>query len=147
MIEVVFLGYGNLNHHLCRALSKAENVKVKRAFNRNHTRLPYPLGNIPFTDRVSELTDADVYIIGIPDDAISVFSKNLPFRDKLCVLTSGGVAMDVLDHVQGVVGDTDGERDDDAGSIVASVGCSGGRGDARSWDRAGHVRGRAREDP
>src|SRR5690606_11703078 len=48
------------------------------------------------TDRISEVMDADVYIIGIPDDAIGVLSESLPFRDKLCVHTSGGVAMDQL---------------------------------------------------
>src|SRR5690606_11718800 len=39
---------------------------------------------------------ADVYIIGIPDDAIATFSEVLTFQNKLVVHTSGGAAMDVL---------------------------------------------------
>lgn len=98
MINVVFLGYGNLNHHLCHALSKAENVTVKQVFNRNFIDFLSPLGHIPFTDDISKLNDADVYIIGIPDDAIATFSENLPFQNKLIVHTSGGVSMDQLSN-------------------------------------------------
>lgn len=96
MINVVFLGYGNLNQHLCRALSKAEDVKVKQVFNRNFIDFLSPLENIAFTDDISKLMDADIYIIGIPDDSIASFSKSLPFQNKLIVHTSGGVGMDQL---------------------------------------------------
>lgn len=96
MINVVFLGYGNLNQHLCRALSKAEDVKVKQVFNRNFIDFLSPLENIAFTDDISKLMDADIYIIGIPDDSIVSFSESLPFRNKLTVHTSGGVGMDQL---------------------------------------------------
>ncbi len=96
MINVVFLGFGNLNYHLCHALSKAEGVTVKQVFNRNFIGFLSPLDTIPFTDDISEIMDADVYIIGIPDDAIASFSESLPFRGKLTVHTSGGVAMNTL---------------------------------------------------
>ena len=96
MIHVVFLGFGNLNHHLCNVLMEAENVTVKQIFNRNFIDFLSPFENIPFTDDISKLEDADVYIIGIPDDAISSFSESLPFRNKLTVHTSGGVGMNQL---------------------------------------------------
>ena len=98
MINVVFLGFGNLNYHLCHALSKAENVTVKQVFNRNFIDFLSPLEKIPFTDDISKLADADIYIIGIPDDAISPFSESLPFQNKLTVHTSGGVGMDQLSN-------------------------------------------------
>ena len=97
-MNVVFLGFGNLNYHLCQALSKAEDVTVKQIFNRNFIKFPSPLENIPFTDDISKLMDADVYIIGIPDDAIAPFSESLPFQNKLIVHTSGGVGMNQLSN-------------------------------------------------
>lgn len=95
MINVVFLGFGNVNYHLCQALSRAKNVKIKQVFNRNFIKFLSP-EDIPFTDDISELTEADVYIIGIPDDAIGTFSESLPFQNKLIVHTSGGVEMNRL---------------------------------------------------
>jgi len=98
MIDVVLLGFGNLNHHLFLALKKAENVRIKQVFNRNQIGLPSPYHHISFTDDITALAQADVYIIGIPDDAIGPFSQSLPFQNKLVVHTSGGVAMDELSN-------------------------------------------------
>ena len=98
MINVVLLGFGKVNSHLFDALYKQNEVTVKQVFNRNYIKLISPYENIPFTDDVSKIEDADVYIIGIPDDAISAFSESLPFQNKLVVHTSGGVAMDVLSN-------------------------------------------------
>lgn len=55
-----------------------------------------PFEKIYFTDDISKVEDADVYIIGIPDDGISSFSEALFFKNKLVVHTSGGAAMNVL---------------------------------------------------
>lgn len=96
MIKVVLLGFGNVNSHLLNALHKNSEVAAIQVFNRNFIQLPSPFETIPVTDDVSKISDADVYIIGIPDDAIAGFSESLPFQNKLVVHTSGGVAMDVL---------------------------------------------------
>lgn len=96
MINVVLLGFGNLNHHLFLALEKAENVRIKQVFNRNQIGLPSLYPHISFTDDIIALEPADIYIIGIPDDAIGPFSQSLPFQNKLVVHTSGGVPMDEL---------------------------------------------------
>ncbi len=96
MINVVFLGFGNLNSNLLKALSKAKEITVKQVFNRNHIKIISPSENIPFTDDISKIEDADVYIIGIPDDVIPEFSESLPFQNRLVVHTSGGVSMNAL---------------------------------------------------
>ena len=96
MINVSFLGFGNVNQHLCNALIRSDKVSVKQVFNRNYIKMISPFENIPFTDDISIIGDADVYIIGIPDDAIAAFSESLPFQNKLIVHTSGGVSMDKL---------------------------------------------------
>lgn len=96
MIKVVFLGFGNVNSHLFEALHRNKEVSVKQIFNRNYIKMISPFEHIPFTDDISEIIEADVYIIGIPDDSISAFSESLPFQDRLVVHTSGGVSMNAL---------------------------------------------------
>lgn len=96
MINVIFLGFGNVNSHLFNALHKNTEVSIKQVFNRNYIKMISPFEHIPFTDDISKIEEADLYIIGIPDDAISVFSESLQFQNKLVVHTSGGAAMNVL---------------------------------------------------
>ncbi len=96
MINVVFLGFGNVNRHLFKALAYSTEVAVKQIFNKTKLDANLIADNIPITDDISKINEADVYIIGIPDDAISDFSKSLPFQNNLVVHTSGGVSMDAL---------------------------------------------------
>lgn len=96
MIKVIFLGFGNVNSHLFEALHKEKGVSIKQVFNRNYIKMISPFEHIPFSDDISEIEEADIYIIGIPDDAISAFSESLPFQNRLVVHTSGGVSMDAL---------------------------------------------------
>jgi len=98
MINVVLLGFGNLNLNLCRAFIDAENVEIKQIYNRNPIKLETPFKSIPFTEDLSKLMEADVYIIGIPDDDISGFSESLPIQNRLVVHTSGAMEMDQLAH-------------------------------------------------
>lgn len=96
MIQVVFLGFGNVNQHLFHALVQSKSVEVKQVFNRNYIDFLPLRDHISFTDDLTEVADADVYIIGIPDDAIEGFSEQLPFNDRLTVHTSGAVPMEKL---------------------------------------------------
>jgi predicted short-subunit dehydrogenase-like oxidoreductase (DUF2520 family) len=96
MLNVIFLGFGNVNSHLCDALYKSNEVAVKQIYNRSNIKMVSPFETIPFTNDLSKIEDADIYIIGIPDDAISAFSESLPFQNRLAVHTSGGVSMEAL---------------------------------------------------
>ncbi len=96
MIKVIFLGFGNVNSHLFDALYKSRETSIAQIFNRNYIKFTSLFENIPFTDDISKIAVADVYIIGIPDDAIAIFSESLAFQNKLVVHTSGGAAMNVL---------------------------------------------------
>lgn len=97
MLDVVILGFGNIGSNLCNALDNSSQTSVIQVFNRNVIELPNNLKSIPFTSNISEIKEADVYIIAIPDDAITDFSATLPFNDKLVVHTSGSVPMQALD--------------------------------------------------
>ncbi|NCP20513.1 MAG: DUF2520 domain-containing protein [Flavobacteriales bacterium CG_4_8_14_3_um_filter_35_10] len=93
MIAISVLGYGNLASHLVAAFEKVKSVNVIQIYNR------HPIKNKPFnalfTTNLSDLLPADIYIIAIPDDAISVFSSKLK-TDGLVVHTSGSVPLEAL---------------------------------------------------
>lgn len=96
MTEIILLGYGNLNSRLLDVFHRKENIRIKQVFNRNQIKIPGPFRDIPFTDDLHAIEKADIYIIGISDDAIAPFSESLPFKNRLVVHTSGGVSMDAL---------------------------------------------------
>ena len=96
MTRIIFLGFGNVNSHLAEAFFASEEVTIVQIYNRSLKTLPVTLKQIPFITNVSEIKEADVYIIGVPDDAIAGFSEKIPFKDRLVIHVSGGVAMEVL---------------------------------------------------
>lgn len=97
MINVVLLGFGNVNSHLFNALNNSNEVTVKQVYNRKNSEQLSSFENVLCTKDVSKIvTNADVYIIGIPDDAIAGFSESLSLQNKLVVHTSGGCEMKLL---------------------------------------------------
>lgn len=92
MIRVVILGYGNVGFHLHKAMTASLGVDVVQVYNRNR------IDNLATaqTQKLTELVEADVYIMAIPDNAIASFSEVLPLSNKLVVHTSGGAAMNQL---------------------------------------------------
>ena len=96
MIRVVILGAGNIASHLCNAFMASEEVSIVQLYTRNKNSLKSLPKTINSTTNISEIKEADLYIITIPDDAIMVFSESLPFTKKLVVHTSGSVHINVL---------------------------------------------------
>ncbi|MFK5889848.1 MAG: DUF2520 domain-containing protein [Flavobacteriaceae bacterium] len=94
MISVSVLGYGNVAWHLVNAFEAAADVNLIQVYNKR------PLLKIdfkaPFITDLSELAPAQIYIIAIPDDAISPFSEQLNLKDTLVVHTSGSLPMTAL---------------------------------------------------
>jgi len=99
MTNIIFLGFGNVGYHLCNALYKHKHITVIQIYNRNKIVLDPELNHIPVTTKLSELKNADIYFIALPDDAIKSFSKDLPFQNKLVVHTSGSVEMNELSAI------------------------------------------------
>lgn len=96
MIRIVFLGFGKLGYNLCNALHDNKLISVNQIYNRSNIELPPGLNQLSFTTRISEIEDADVYVIAIPDDAIKSLSEKLPFEDKLVIHCSGGAGLNIL---------------------------------------------------
>ncbi|MFD2914709.1 Rossmann-like and DUF2520 domain-containing protein [Psychroserpens luteus] len=92
MISVVILGAGNVAHHLYKAFFSSENVTVTQWYNRNIQSMRPFNNEVQLTDNLSQLIEADIYIIAVSDDAISELSQQLPFEDRLVVHTSGSVS-------------------------------------------------------
>ena len=96
MISVVILGSGNVANHLTKVFYKADEIHLQQVYARNKSSLNLPNTEIETTDNLSELADADVYIIAISDDSISEFSAQLNLKNKLVVHTSGSASINAL---------------------------------------------------
>jgi len=94
MISVVIIGYGNVAQHLLKAFLKVDAVDVKQVYSRTLSKVSH-LKNVSFTDDISKLIDADIYIIAVSDDAIPLVSSQINNKG-LIVHTSGSVSIDSL---------------------------------------------------
>jgi predicted short-subunit dehydrogenase-like oxidoreductase (DUF2520 family) len=92
-MKIVILGFGNVARHLVRTFLDTTAVEQIQIYNRSVVDIP--MGAL-FTTRLSEIIQAHVYIIAIPDDAITNFSEKLPFENQLVVHTSGSVGASAL---------------------------------------------------
>ncbi len=104
MISVVLLGAGNVATHLYKAFSDSDQIVVKQWYNRTLSAvMPYS-HQVPVTDDLNTLEDADAYIMAVSDDAISELSKQLNFQDRLVIHTSGSASIHDTDkkHRRGV---------------------------------------------
>jgi len=97
MISVVILGAGNVATHLFKAFNKADNVIVNQWFSRNIKSIDFYKNKVDVTDNLSNLKEADVYIIAVSDDAVAKLSSQLPFENRFVVHTSGSVSLHDLD--------------------------------------------------
>lgn len=105
MSSIVILGAGNVAFHLTRALIE-NTCNVQQIFNRTleHAREIGEANRISYTDKISEIEKADIYIIASADSGIEEFSHYIPYDDVLVVHTSGSSPMSVLkgDYRKGV---------------------------------------------
>ena len=92
MISVVILGAGNVATHLYKAFQASENVSVKQWYNRNLKSIEFYKNKVETTNDLSKLTEADVYILAVSDDAVAELSSQLPFENRFVIHTSGSVS-------------------------------------------------------
>ena len=105
MNSIVILGAGNVAFHLTRALIE-NTLSVRQIFNRTlaHAQEIGEANRVSYTDKISEIEKADLYIIACADSGIEEFSHYIPFDDVLVVHTSGSTPMSALkgDYRKGV---------------------------------------------
>ena len=97
-MKIVLIGTGNVAFHLGPVL-KIKGHKIIQLYGRsekNCLALAKKLKCPYTTNHLNILTDADLYIIALRDEAIAPFVKNLTFIPTLLVHTSGSVGLDVF---------------------------------------------------
>ncbi len=106
MNSIVILGAGNVAFHLTRALIE-NTLNVRQIFNRTLEKAQEigEANRISYTDKISEIEKADLYIIASADSGIEEFSHYIPYDDVLVVHTSGSSPMSTLkgDYRKGVL--------------------------------------------
>ncbi|WP_452223536.1 Rossmann-like and DUF2520 domain-containing protein [Lacinutrix chionoecetis] len=100
MISVVLLGAGNVATHLFKAFNASKEVALKQWYNRNLKAIDKFKNKVEVTDDISKLTEADIYILAVSDDAIEELSTQLPFENRLVVHTSGSTSLYAVDMKQ-----------------------------------------------
>ena len=98
MIKVVLIGSGNVAQHLIQVLLQAKNVDLIQAFARNPSHLSHLLPSTKIISDYQKITEADLYIISVSDNAIAEVSAKLPFENRLVVHTSGSSNISVLNE-------------------------------------------------
>lgn len=96
MIKVCLIGGGNVAFHLAYQFIKAEHVQLIQLYNRTLCKLNPFENDVSITDQLSELMEADLYIIASSDSAIREISNQLPFSNRLVVHTSGSQELSCL---------------------------------------------------
>ncbi len=96
MIKIVLLGGGNVAYHLTNVLLQNNVVQVIQLYNRTLEKINCFKNSTLITDDLSELKEADLYILAVSDNAISELSTALNLKNKLVVHTSGSMALDEL---------------------------------------------------
>lgn len=96
--KIVLIGAGNVATHLGLAYKSAgyEIIQVWSKTIESARRLAKQLGVVPLTDIGKLSKDADVYVIAVKDDAVSLIVKKLALKEKLIIHTSGTVPMLLL---------------------------------------------------
>ncbi len=99
MTDIVLIGTGNVARHLFQAFEPQPDLNVIQVYGRSENSLRFFQDKTKTTSDLKELLSATLYIISISDDFISEISKELPFRDRLVVHTSGSIPVVALsDH-------------------------------------------------
>jgi len=96
MIKIVLLGAGNLAYHLTNCLLNNTAVQLVQVYNRSIKKIDYLKDKTDITDHISELKEADIYIIAVSDASISELSKNINAKNKLVVHTAGCVDLNEI---------------------------------------------------
>lgn len=97
MTSVCLIGAGNVGQQFYQAFKKSEIAKVTQWYNRTKSSISSFENEVTITDEISQLTEADLYILAVSDDHISEISKTLPFSNRLVVHTCGAVNIHDLD--------------------------------------------------
>ncbi len=96
--NIVIIGSGNVAYHLLRVFQQA-GLNIVQVYSRNTktAKLLHEKFKVPFiTDPSKVSKEADLYILAVNDDNISLAASSVNFGNHLLVHTSGSASMDLL---------------------------------------------------
>lgn len=96
MPSIIILGTGNVATHLFQAFQKIKAVQIVQIYGRRTASLDYFRAFTNVTNNISQLMDADIYILAISDASISELSQALNSKKGLVVHTSGSISLDSI---------------------------------------------------
>lgn len=96
MLKAVIIGSGNVAQHLIKAFLNSKKIELVQVYARNSEAVTHLLASNKITNSLNSISEADIYIIAVSDDAIADISSKLPFTDGFVVHTSGSVALEEL---------------------------------------------------
>ena len=99
-MNIVFIGAGNIATNLSEIFA-ASGHTIKQIVNRTASAASVLAKefNSCFTDNINDtLTDADIYMICVKDDAIGSVIHKLPYVKGLVVHTSGSTSIDIFNN-------------------------------------------------
>lgn len=96
MIDLVLLGSGNVATHLYKAFSASKEISVKQVYNHSQESLNDFKAETVVTTSLSELMQADVYLLALKDDVIPEVAKKISHMKGLVAHTSGAVILNAL---------------------------------------------------
>ena len=98
MTKVSIIGSGNVAQHLIQAFQLDNAIELVQVVARHKKSLEHLLDSHKIISDYRQLSDADLYIIAVSDDAIVEVSSQLPFENKFVVHTSGTVTLDAINN-------------------------------------------------
>ena len=96
MLSIVLLGTGNLAQHLANAIYSSDGLELKQVYGRNPKALNSFETFAPVTNSISEIVQADIYLLAVTDGNIGHLAAQIPETSGTIVHTSGAVGMDVI---------------------------------------------------
>ncbi len=109
-LNIVVIGIGNVAYHIADSFSSSKFVNIVQTFNHRNTKEAKGFAKQFHCELVTQyskiVTDADVYIIAVKDDAIAEVAKNLvALKLKgIIVHTSGSIDLSVLKNTSQNIG-------------------------------------------
>ena len=96
MITVTILGNGNVAQHLFKALNASNEIEVIQWYSRKPETDFQVANTVSVVSELELLTQSDIYILAVSDDAVAKVSEMLPFENRFVVHCSGGLPLSVL---------------------------------------------------
>lgn len=96
MIKVIIIGAGNVATHLYQCFTKSKQLNVIQVFNRNIQHLDFVEDTSKKVSNITELKEADLYIIAIKDEAIEELIEKFAPKNGIVAHTSGSQPLEIL---------------------------------------------------